>query len=599
MLNPKRDTNVAMSATTFLDSPIHDRTAIKPFDLRARAGQLATWLTALVLLAAAFFAGPASAAVDLRVESRPIGNPIEAYVTVTDAAGNPVGGLTAGSFTLTLDGSPITIQPGDFSLPPSENPAKNVSVVFAMDYSGSTSDPATRAAIEGAVVDFVNAMNVGDYAAIVKFNNTLGASIFQPLTRIDGAAGTDSLVNAAMLPHNGAGSNIYDGINVALEHLISPPAGVTLPDGPRAVVVISDGNDNTSVNKQDFVIDKASSLGIPLFSIAVGSTGTTGSNVMNILAARTGGSFIAAPTQAEITAAYATISSRLDNGYLLSFASSITDCNPHTLSVTVAGQGTTETRFTRCDATAGPVTVPNVVNQPQAAAVTAITGAGLGVGTVTQQSSASVAAGSVISQNPTAGVGVAVGSVVNLVVSSGPAPAPGPVAVPNVVNLTQAAATTAITGAGLVLGTVSQQSSATVPAGNVIRQTPAPGTSVSLGSAVALVVSTGPVAVPNVVNLTQAAATTAITSAGLALGAVTQSSSPTVPTGSVISQNPAAGTSVAAGSAVALVVSTGPSTPPPPPPSGGGGGGGGSMGLGGLALLGLAAAFANRRRKRA
>ena len=109
------------------------------------------------------------------------------------------------------------------------------------------------------------------------------------------------------------------------------------------------------------------------------------------------------------------------------------------------------------------MTVPNVVNQPQAAAVTAITGAGLGVGTVTQQSSASVAAGSVISQNPAAGVGVAAGSVVNLVVSSGPAPAPGPVAVPNVVNLTQTAANTAITGAGLVLGTISQQSSATVP----------------------------------------------------------------------------------------------------------------------------------------
>ena len=292
MLNPKRDTNLVMSATTFLDSPLSDRAATRPVALRARTGRLATWLTALALLAAAFFAGPASAAVDLRVESRPIGNPIEAYVTVTDAAGNPVGGLTAGSFTLTLDGTAVPIQPGDFSLPPSLNPEKNVSVVFAMDYSSSTSTTETRAAMENAVVAFVNEMNVGDYAAIVKFNNTLGVSIFQPLTRIDGAAGTGSLVNAAMLPHNGTGSNIYDGINVALEHLISPPAGVTLPNGPKAVVVISDGNDNTSVNTQGFVIDKASSLGIPLFSIAVGSTGTTGSNVMNILAARTGGSFI-------------------------------------------------------------------------------------------------------------------------------------------------------------------------------------------------------------------------------------------------------------------------------------------------------------------
>jgi beta-lactam-binding protein with PASTA domain len=414
------------------------------------------------------------------------------------------------------------------------------------------------------------------------------------------AAGKNSLVNAAMLPYTGSFTNVYDGINVALEHFISPPAGVTLPVGPRAVVIISDGVDNASINTQNFVTDKASSLGIPLFTIGVGTPGATGSNVMNALAARTGGNYISAPTQADVTSAYATISSRLDNGYLLSFASSITDCDPHTLAVAVAGQsGTTETRFTRCDATTGPVTVPNVVNQTQAAAATALTGAGLVVGTVTQQSNATIPAGRVSSQNPFGGVGVTAGSAVNLVVSTGPAPAPGPtmVTVPNVVNQPQAAATTTIQGAQLVVGTVSQQSSTTVAAGSVISQSPTAGSSLATGSAVSFVVSTGPVAVPNVVNLTQAAAITAITGAGLALGAVSQGSSATVPSGSVISQNPAAGTGVAAGSAVALVVSTGPVPPPPPPPSNnGGGGGGGSLGIASLAL-GLAALAARRRRR--
>ncbi len=202
------------------------------------------------------------------------------------------------------------------------------------------------------------------------------------------------------------------------------------------------------------------------------------------------------------------------------------------------------------------VLVPNVVNLTQAAATTAITGANLVVGTVTQASSATVPAGSVISQNPAAGASVAPGSAVNLVVSTGPAN----VLVPNVVNLTQAAATTAIASANLVVGTVTQASSATVPAGSVISQNPAAGASVAPGSAVNLVVSTGPanVLVPNVVNLTQAAATTAIASANLVVGTVTQASSATVPAGSVISQNPAAGASVAPGSAVNLVVSTGP-----------------------------------------
>src|SRR5438445_227158 len=74
------------------------------------------------------------------------------------------------------------------------------------------------------------------------------------------------------------------------------------------------------------------------------------------------------------------------------------------------------------------------------------------------------------------------------------------------------------------------------------------------------------VAVPNVVGQTQAAATSAITGAGLTAGTVTQQSSTTVASGNVISESPAAGTSVANGSAVSLVVSSGATPPPPPPP---------------------------------
>jgi beta-lactam-binding protein with PASTA domain len=82
---------------------------------------------------------------------------------------------------------------------------------------------------------------------------------------------------------------------------------------------------------------------------------------------------------------------------------------------------------------------------------------------------------------------VASGSAVDLVISSGPAPA----VVPNVVGQAQATATSAITGAGLAVGTVTQQSSSTVPSGSVISESPAAGTSVATGSTVNLVVSSG------------------------------------------------------------------------------------------------------------
>ena len=65
------------------------------------------------------------------------------------------------------------------------------------------------------------------------------------------------------------------------------------------------------------------------------------------------------------------------------------------------------------------------------------------------------------------------------------------VAVPNVVGKTQAAASTAITGAGLVVGTVTQQPSSTVASGEIISESPAAGTDAASGSTINLVVSTG------------------------------------------------------------------------------------------------------------
>ena len=64
------------------------------------------------------------------------------------------------------------------------------------------------------------------------------------------------------------------------------------------------------------------------------------------------------------------------------------------------------------------VTVPSVEGLTQAAAIAAITEAKLTVGTVTQQTSNTVAAGKVISQDPASGGSVVQSSPVNLVISS-------------------------------------------------------------------------------------------------------------------------------------------------------------------------------------
>jgi beta-lactam-binding protein with PASTA domain len=211
------------------------------------------------------------------------------------------------------------------------------------------------------------------------------------------------------------------------------------------------------------------------------------------------------------------------------------------------------------------VVVPNVVGQTQANATSTLVAAALSLGSVTQQTSASVPAGSVISQVPAAGASVSPGSGVNLTVSSGP---PN-VQVPNVVGQTLASANSAIMAAGLTTGVVTQQGSVAVPAGSVIAQSPFAGASVAPSSAVNLVVSSGPpnVQVPNVVGQTQASAMSALTAAGLTSGAITSQASGAVPAGTIISQSPAAGASVAPGTPISLVVSSGPAVAQPLPGS--------------------------------
>jgi YVTN family beta-propeller protein len=97
------------------------------------------------------------------------------------------------------------------------------------------------------------------------------------------------------------------------------------------------------------------------------------------------------------------------------------------------------------------------------------------------------------------------------------------------------------------------------------------------------------VTVPDVVGATQAAATTAITSAGLVVGTVTQQASSTVARGSVISQDPAAGAQVPGGSVVSLVVSSGESNG-----NGSGSGGGGALDWLGVLILACLATGSRR-----
>ena len=135
---------------------------------------------------------------------------------------------------------------------------------------------------------------------------------------------------------------------------------------------------------------------------------------------------------------------------------------------------------------------------------------------------------------------------------------PSVAAAPNVVGDTRAVASAKILAANLQVGAISEIDHPSIPAGNVISQLPGPGTTVALGSSVALSISAGPtsVVVPNVIGQPQGTGSGSVSGAGLVVN-ITQANDPVVAAGLIISQAPIGGTHVPPGSGVNLTVSLG------------------------------------------
>jgi serine/threonine-protein kinase len=202
---------------------------------------------------------------------------------------------------------------------------------------------------------------------------------------------------------------------------------------------------------------------------------------------------------------------------------------------------------------AGPpiVTVPDVVNQKFETAESELEKLGLKVERKDAYH-ATIKKGYVISQDKQADVVVHAGTTVTLTVSKGVER----IAVPDVKSKTQTEATQILTTAGFKV-TAQLVHNETIPAGQVISQTPNAGTRANKGSTVKLTVSNGPpkVKVPNLRCMTRRQAQDTLAARGLEV----QFSGPSGSDGRrVIDQDPPPDAEVPRGSVVTAY--TGPGT---------------------------------------
>ncbi|MFC7574772.1 PASTA domain-containing protein [Klenkia terrae] len=200
--------------------------------------------------------------------------------------------------------------------------------------------------------------------------------------------------------------------------------------------------------------------------------------------------------------------------------------------------------------TTATVQVPNLVNQPQAAAEAALTQQGLELGTVSTEASTTVAEGSVISTDPAAGQSVDEGTAVNLLVSAGP----DTETIPNVVGLAEAAARANLENAGFTRINTSQVPS-TEAAGTVVSVSPAEGSEANPETQViTLSLSSGSAPIPDVRGQTYDQARATLQAAGFTDITQQNAESNDVPAGQAIGTEPGTNTQATADDQITVLI---------------------------------------------
>jgi VWFA-related protein len=292
--------------------------------------QLSVALVATVcMLRVTAAAGSGELAVD--ITSLDASNPgdVVAVVSVADASGRPVLGLTKDNFVARIGGLPVgqAGSPASISqVTAAVNSDIGVAVVLAVDVSGSMKgDPLAQA--RGAARTFVEGLAPIDSVALVTFGD--GVTPVLNFTSDKGAvfAGLDSLQAEG---------------NTALYQATSISAFVaaSAQTQRKAVILLSDGVDfgNRSAVSREASLAQAAAIGAPFFAIGLGSD--IDRAYLEALAQGTGGRFLETPTAQGLSDLYRTIGDFLRSQYVVTVSpGSLDRGQPLTLEieVTVAG----------------------------------------------------------------------------------------------------------------------------------------------------------------------------------------------------------------------------------------------------------------------
>jgi Ca-activated chloride channel family protein len=233
-------------------------------------------------------------------------------VTVTDAAGRYVTDLTPADFAVFEDGATQNVTFfGRATLP--------LALALLLDTSASMEDKLATA--QEAAIGFARHLRPADVAELTEFDRDV--RILQGFTN-----DADALERAIRRTSAGGSTSLYNAIYISLKELKKHRAGPT-PDVRReAIVVLSDGQDTSSLVTYDEVLDLAKRSETAIYTIGLRSKDDAGARgfseadfVLRDLAQQTGGRVFFAARPEELAGIYGRIAEELASQYVLGYVS--------------------------------------------------------------------------------------------------------------------------------------------------------------------------------------------------------------------------------------------------------------------------------------
>jgi Ca-activated chloride channel family protein len=233
-------------------------------------------------------------------------------VTVTDASGRFVTDLEPGQFRVFEDGAAQDVAYFNRT---------NMPIALALLLDTSTSMEVRMAAAQNAAVGFVRRMQPRDVAELVAFDRDVRI--------VQGFTGDQAALERAIRSTTAAGStSLYNAIYVSLRELRKNRAATEQDVRRQGLVVVSDGEDTSSLVDFDELLDLARRSETAIYTIGLRSTIDTGDKafkeadyVLRRLAQETGGRAFFPARIEELAGVYSQIADELASQYVLGYTS--------------------------------------------------------------------------------------------------------------------------------------------------------------------------------------------------------------------------------------------------------------------------------------